>query len=142
MLLKGIILILLSLLAVPSLILSKKPNAKELLDKVAPYQGWIGLVFCFWGVWGIIDAVLNIGWMTTFPIVWFTWLAGSLVEAILGFMLGYGVIAKYAFSKNEASKAKGDAILAKLAPMQGKLGVFGIIVGIWWIIAGFMWHAA
>lgn len=141
MLLKGIILILLSLLAVPSLILSKKPNAKELLDKVAPYQGWIGLVFCFWGVWGIIDAIINIGWMSAFPIVWFTWLAGSLVEAILGFMLGYGVIAKYAFSKNEATKAKADQILAKLAPMQGKLGVFGIIVGIWWIVAGFMWHA-
>jgi len=40
----GITLILLSIVAVPSLILSKKPNAKELLEKVEPYQGWIGLV--------------------------------------------------------------------------------------------------
>ena len=52
----GITLILLSIIAVPSLILSKKPNAQELLDKVAPYQGWIGLVFCFFGVWGVISA--------------------------------------------------------------------------------------
>jgi len=34
-----ITLILLSIIAVPSLILSKKPNAKELLEKVEPYQG-------------------------------------------------------------------------------------------------------
>lgn len=138
----GLTLIFLSLLAVPSLILSKKPNAKELLDKFAPYQGWIGLVFCFWGVWGIIQAVLNLGWMTTFPIWWFTWLAGSVVEAILGFILGYGVIAQYALSKNEASKEKGAKLLAKLAPIQGKLGIFGIIVGIWTIVVSIMWHAA
>ncbi len=50
----GILLILLSIIAVPSLILSKKPNAKELLEKIEPYQGWIGIVFFFWGVWGII----------------------------------------------------------------------------------------
>ena len=84
----GITLILLSIIAVPSLILSKKPNAKELLQKVEPYQGWIGLVFCFWGIWGIITAFLNMGWITTAPIWWFTLLAGSLVEAVLGFMLG------------------------------------------------------
>jgi hypothetical protein len=35
----GITLIVLSILAVPSLILSKKPEAKEYLDKFAPYHG-------------------------------------------------------------------------------------------------------
>ncbi len=56
----GITLIILGILAAPSLLLSKKPNAKELLDKITPYQGWIGLGFCFWGLWGIIQALLNI----------------------------------------------------------------------------------
>jgi len=37
----GITLVLLSIIAVPSLILSKKPDAKELLKKIEPYQGWI-----------------------------------------------------------------------------------------------------
>ncbi len=133
----GITLILLSLIAVPSLILSKKPNAQELLDKVAPYQGWIGFVFCIWGVWGIISCVLNLGLLghsMWSAIWWITWLAASLVEAILGFMLGYGLISKYLLSKNEAAKAKGEQLRAKLAAMQGKLGIFGIIVGIWCII--------
>jgi hypothetical protein len=77
----GITLILLSIIAVPSLVLAKKPNAKELLEKIEPYQGWIGLVFCFWGVWGVISAVLNIGWLTTAPIWWGTLLAGNIIEA-------------------------------------------------------------
>jgi hypothetical protein len=134
----GITLILLSILAVPSLILSKRPDAKEVLAKIAPYQGWIGLVFCFWGVWGIISAVLHMSWLSVWPIWWITWVAASAVEAILGFILGYGTISSLVLAKNETAKQKGEQLLAKLAPIQGKLGVFGIIVGIWCIIASLM----
>jgi hypothetical protein len=124
----GITLIILGLMAAPSLLLSKKPNAKELLDKLTPYQGWIGLVFAFWGVWGVISAVLNIGILADFPIWWATWMAASVIEAILGFLLGYGMISKLLLSKNETAKAKAEELLAKLAPMQGKFGLFGVIV--------------
>lgn len=54
----GILLIILGLLAAPALFLKNKPNAKELLDKLVPYQGWIGLVFCVWGVFGIIGIIV------------------------------------------------------------------------------------
>ncbi|QXP55975.1 hypothetical protein H0I25_18255 [Cellulophaga sp. HaHa_2_95] len=134
----GITLVLLSIIAVPSLILSKKPNAKELLEKIEPYQAWIGMVFCFWGIWGIISAVLNIGWLTVAPIWWITFLAGNIVSATLGFMLGFGLINKYVLSKNENAKEKADAIRAKIAPKQGKLGVLGLIVGAWMIVASFL----
>ncbi|WP_179351986.1 hypothetical protein [Winogradskyella vidalii] len=134
----GISLILLSIIAVPSLILSKKPNAQELLDKVAPYQGWIGLVFCFFGVWGIISALLNMGWLSVAPVWWITLLAGSVVEAALGFMLGFGMINKLLLSKNEAAKEKAAELREKLAPKQGKLGVLGLIVGGWMIAASFL----
>lgn len=131
----GITLILLSIIAVPSLILSRKPNAQELLDKVAPYQGWIGLIFCFAGIWGIIQAVLNMGWLTAAPIWWITLLEGSLVQATLGFMLGLGMINKLVLAKNETAKQKAATLQAKLAPKLGKLGVFGLIVGGWMIAA-------
>lgn len=131
----GITLILLSIIAVPSLILAKKPNAKELLDKIEPYQGWIGLIFCLGGVWGIISAFLNMGWITTFPIWWISLLAGSFVQAVLGFMLGFGMINKLLLSKNEAAQEKAEALREKLAPKLGKLGLFGLIVGGWMIVA-------
>ncbi len=136
----GITLIILGILAAPSLLLSKKPNAKELLDKVTPYQGWIGLLFCFWGIWGIIQAVLNLGLMGSYPIWWITWLASSSVEAILGFILGYGMINKLVLSKNEEAKKKGEQLLAKLAPIQGKLGLFGVVVGAWVIVASILFN--
>lgn len=135
----GITLIVLGLLAVPSLLLSKKPNAKELFDKIAPYQGWIGVVFAIWGIWGIISAILNIGLLTSAPIYWATWLLVSVVEAVLGFILGYGLIAKYALSKNQQAAEKGEELLAKLTPLQGKLGVVAILLGIWYIISYFLW---
>ena len=135
----GITLILLGLLAVPSLLLSKKPNAKELFDKIAPYQGWIGVIFALWGVWGIISAILGIGLLGTFPIYWVTWLAVFIVEAALGVILGYGLIAKHALSKNPQAARKCEELLAKLPPLQGTLCIVAIILGIWPIISSILW---
>jgi len=142
----GILLIILGILAVPSLILSKKPNAKELLDKITPFQGIIGVIFCLWGVWNTIWAVIGLVgyisgglWSIVFGL---TILACSIVQAVLGFLLGYSLIAKYALSKNEAAKEKGEQLLAKLAPMQGKFGIAAIILGVWCIICSFIYAAA
>ncbi len=134
----GITLAVLGVLAAPSLLLSKKPEAKELLNKITPYQGWIGLVFCFWGIWGIIQSILNIGLLGSHPIWWITWIANSALEASLGFLLGYGMISKLVLSKNETAREKGEQLLKKLAPMQGRLGLIAIIVGIWSIIASIL----
>lgn len=134
----GITLILLSIIAVPSLILSKKPNAKELLEKVEPYQGWIGIIFCFWGIWGIVSAVLNLGWLTSAPVWWITLAAGSLVEACLGFLLGFPLINKLFLSESVKAREKAAQIRAKVAPKQGVLGILGLIVGAWMIVASFL----
>jgi hypothetical protein len=134
----GISLIILGVLAAYSIIVAKKPDAAKLLNKVTPYQGWIGIIACLWGIWGIIWTIINIGWMTysAFGFIWWlTMLVGSVLEAVLGFILGYALISKYALSKNEEAKAKGDKVLAKLAPLSGTLGIIAIIVGVWVIVA-------
>jgi len=134
----GITLILLSIIAVPSLVLSKHAHAGELLSRIAPYQGWIGLAFCFWGLWGIIQAILNLGLISSVPIFWVTFLTASFIEFALGFLLGYGMISKLILSKNEEAMKKGEALLAKLAPWQGKLGLLGVIIGAWTIVEHFI----
>lgn len=131
----GITLIVLGVLAAPSLLLSRRPDAKELLDKVAPYQGWIGLIFCFWGLWATIRAFLHISILKYFPVWWLTWVGSSLLEAALGFVLGYGLINKLVLSNSEEAKEKGERLMAKLTPIQGKLGLAGIIVGSWVLIS-------
>ncbi len=131
----GISLILLSIIAVPSLLLSKRPDAKELLEKIEPYQGWIGFVFCIFGIIGIISSIFSLNVLKSAPIWWLTLLAGSVVEAGLGFLLGYGLITKYILSKNADAKEKADELRAKITPLKGKLGMLGLIVGAWMIVA-------
>ncbi|MCC8154462.1 MAG: hypothetical protein LIP01_09760 [Tannerellaceae bacterium] len=130
----GLELIILGILAVPSLLLSRKPDAKELLDKITPYQGWIGVVFCIAGLWGIVQCILNLNWLSFVPLVWIMWTLVSVVQAALGFIMGYGLIAKYVLSKNPKSAEKGEQLLAKLIPLQGKLGIAAIILGAVYIV--------
>ncbi|GGC18684.1 hypothetical protein GCM10011386_08190 [Parapedobacter defluvii] len=134
----GITLIFLSILAVPSLILSRKPDAKELLAKIEPYQGWIGIVVCFWGVWGLVQAILHLDWLTNAPVWWGTLLAGNIVQAGLGFLLGYPLLNKHLLSGNAGAQQKAERLRARIAPKQGKLGMLGIAVGAWVIIASFL----
>lgn len=134
----GIWLALLGILAVPSLILAKRPDAKEMLGKLAPYQGWMGAVSALWGVWGIISSVLNLGWLSVAPIYWVTFLADSVLLFALGLILGIGTLKT--FIKDPTAQAKMDQTLAKLAPHQGRLGLAGVGLGIWMIVASFLFH--
>jgi hypothetical protein len=134
----GIWLALLGVLAVPSLIIAKKPNAKELIAKITPYQGWIGAISCLWGVWGIISAVLNISWLSSWPIWWASWLAGSVLQAALGLILGIGTLKT--FIKNPQAQQKMDETLAKLSPKQGMLGIAAIGLGVWEVVSGILFH--
>ncbi len=127
----SIIAILGGLIAASSLIVAKKPNAKELLDKLAPFQGWIGCILTFWGVWGIITMILNIG---SIGLVWIIALAICIVEFIVGFLLAYALISKYLLEKNETAKAKGAELRQKLVKFQVPCGIILIVLGILSII--------
>src|SRR4051794_24223290 len=63
----GIWLAVLGVLGAASLIIAKKPDAKELIDKLTPYQGWIGAGSAVWGLWGVISSVLGIGLLAHAP---------------------------------------------------------------------------
>jgi hypothetical protein len=139
-LINGIWLAVLGILGASSLIIAKKPDAKEQIAKLAPYQGWIGAVSALWGVWGIISAVLNMGWMAHAFIYWVTFLADSVLQLSLGLLLGVGVLKT--FIKNPEANAKMDQTIAKLAPYQGTLGLVAIGLGVWMVIAGFLFTLA
>lgn len=129
--LSAIIAIIGGIIAASSLIVAKKPNAQELIDKLTPYQGWIGVVLTFWGVWGIIQSVLNIG---SIGLYWVIGLGTSVTEFIVGFLLAYGLISKYLLEKNETAKQKGQELRLKLTKYQVPAGVILIILGIIYIL--------
>ena len=129
--LSSIIAIIGGIIAAASLIVAKKPNAQELIDKLTPYQGWIGVVLTFWGVWGIIQSVLNIG---AIGLAWGIGFGVSAVEFVVGFLLAYGLISKYLLEKNETAKAKGQQLRMKLSKYQVPAGVILIVLGVLSII--------
>jgi hypothetical protein len=132
----GIWLVVLGVLGAASLIVARRPDAKDAIAKLAPYQGWIGAISALWGVWGLISSVLSIGMLATNMISWISILACSIVLASLGLLLGVGVMKT--FIKDPTAQAKMDETITKLSPYQGTLGLVGIGLGIWTTIASIL----
>ncbi len=128
----GLWLALLGVLAAPNLIISKKPEAKEIIAKLAPYQGWIGAVSAVWGLIKLFGTFKYFDWFSVIPVGIITMLASAILTLALGLLLGIGVIKT--FVSSEDAKAKIDEMMAKLAAKQGILGLLGIIVGIWMML--------
>jgi hypothetical protein len=126
----ALITILGGILAASGFFIARKPNAKELIDKMTPYQGWIGIILFIWGVWQTISVILNIGWISTALLFWIIWAVVALSNLLVGFILGFGLISKFALSKNEEAMAKGQMIRSKLLKFQIPLGFISIAVGL------------
>ncbi len=134
-LITGLVLIILGGLCIPGIIASKSPKAKELLNKIVPVQGTLGLVLFVWGVWGVIGSTTSIGWLSTWPLWWATRLAGNLICFAGGAILGWGMIQKKLLVKAPAEVVvKAEKTYEKLVSFQEKIGIAAIVVGIWVIL--------
>jgi hypothetical protein len=131
-------LIVCGVLAASTLIISKKPNAKELIDKLVPVQGWIGLVVCIVGLWAVINCLMNISIMHLVPLRWTVALAMGVLMTLLGFLLGFGLISQFTMKGNPEAAAKGEALRMKLTKFQVPLGLAGIGLGIVGLILNFV----
>lgn len=137
MILLALLLIAAGALAIPALIAAKQPNAKEMLDKLVPFQGIIGIILLIMGLYLLFVDVLS----STFSVLRFIspigsiiYMLGILVAIALGLLLGYGLIKKYALSKNADAARSGDMMMAKLARIQAPLGIAGIALGVFLLI--------
>lgn len=132
------VLFVLGLVCSSNLIIARKPDAKDVIAKIAPYQGWIGAVSAVWGAWWLINWVLHAGIMLKVPVIGITWLADSLLLLGLGVLCGIGILKM--FIKAPAATEKLDLTVTKLAPFQGILGLAGIAVAVWTILDLYILH--
>lgn len=132
--LAGLITIAGGLLAASSLIIARKPNAKELIDKLTPYQGWIGVVMFFWGIWGTIDVIRGLGLLSVAPLLWVFACASAIADLVVGFLLGFGLITKYTMSGSPGARARGQQIRERLAGYQGAFGLLAIATGTLYLV--------
>ena len=130
----GLITIAGGLLAASALIIARKPNAKDLIDRLTPYQGWIGLVLFFWGTWDTIAIVRHLGALTHAPLLMLFAIAITVTDLAVGFLLGFGLITKYTLANSPRARDRGQQIRAKLAAYQGVFGLCAIALGATYIV--------
>jgi hypothetical protein len=126
----SIFLIVVGALAAYSQVVQMLPQARQLLDKLQPYQGIIGVVALAGGVLMTLHLLANLGMMMRFaPVIWLASLAGSVLCALLGLLLGYGLVAQHVLSRSGDLQRRGETFRAKLAARQTSLGLGAMGVG-------------
>ncbi len=115
------------ILGAAGLIVKNKPTAAELIGKITPWQGWIGVILLLWGIWTIIGSFAS---MVLFPLVGLLILITGIIEVVLGILLGWSLIVQWTGGGGE----KGQAMYNKLVPFQGIFGIIAICVAIFWFL--------
>jgi len=121
MLLTIIVSILGGSIAASSYIAEKSESAKDLIDKLMPYQVWIGAVLLFFSIKNLFRFLNHFNTIT---------LLFAVAQFVVGFLLAYGLLVEYIFSKSDESKAKGQNIRTKLAQYQIPAGIGLIALGV------------
>jgi len=131
-----------ALVCLSSFIIAKKPEAKELFDKIAPYQGFLGVGLLAYGIWDLIHYVFekpfgDKSWFSLYldyDKVGAIGLMGYLVsEILIGFMLGFGLIATWIPGEGAAEKG-AVKVQKKLLGFSLPIGVIGIVCAIIWLV--------
>ena len=116
---------LVGILSLSNLIIEKRPNAKEIIDKVAKYQAFIGLATALMAFlnllsWNIITRLPFIDMSMTFICM--------IACFVAGFLLGYPLVKSLILSDlGEEAEEKGEAFRKKLLPYHAWAG--GIALG-------------
>lgn len=123
-LINALVLVLGGILAISGLIVAKKPDAKQMIDKLVPYQAMIGVALLVLGILNLLRWLGN--HLMTFPLFGLTILGMTVSSILLGFLFGMPQIAKWMPGEG-AAEQKGMALSKKLAPYQVVLGIVGLV---------------
>jgi hypothetical protein len=135
-LLFALLMIVAGVLGAAALIIKNKPDARELIGKLVPFQGIIGIVLLVWSLIMLIRILPYIGLLMQFAAFQaLIAILALLVGIVLGFLLGYGLINQYVLSKNAGAAAGGAGVQSKLATYQGPLGIVAVLLGLWMLIS-------
>ena len=132
-------LIVLGMLAAANLIIAKKPEAQQIIEKISPYEGWIGAIAAVTGAFWFLWSLLHIGWISygiITMIYWLLFVISTLLMVGLGLLLGLNVIKS--FVKKEDVVDILDLVAPKLAPFKGKMGLVALGMGVVTLVFSFL----
>lgn len=126
----ALVAILGGILAASALILSKKPDAKQLIDKLTPFQALIGVGMV---VLGLINFLRSLKYLTDFFKVNLIAAAALLsmiaVSVLLGALFGMPQITKW-IPGDSSAEQKALELTRKIAPFQVMLGMIAIVASL------------
>lgn len=118
-------------LAAANFVVERMPNAKELLEKIMPYQAVIGVAAFLFGLFKIFDLSRMREALST-KAIFFVCVAACLVA---GFLLGFPMIQKF-IAEDESSKEKIEEFRKKLSPYQVLAGLVAVGTGAYLVVMG------
>jgi hypothetical protein len=122
-----ILLILGGILAVSAFIVSKKPEAKGTIDKLLPFQAFIGVGLLAvslinWIRIGIVDIFR---WLKIWPLGGLALIGAVFSGILLGALFGMPQIAKW-IPGDSSAEAKAVELSKKVAPIQMIVGFIAL----------------
>ena len=126
-------LIAAGIVSIANLIVAKKPDLKDKLDKLTDYSGYIGSAILLAGLWGLVDGLLISKFYTShagdflkvFPVMAIAIFLFPPVCIVLGLLQGLPKIAEW--TGKDLSKV--EEVAKKVAPFSVPFGIAGIVVG-------------
>ncbi len=126
------------LLAMSSLFISKSPAAAKQMEKLAQYQGYIGLTMFGWGVFELFQCLTSLSLLKTSPLMFGFWALMATADFTVGLILGFGLISVYAFRGNAIAIAKGNALRNALVKVQVPLGALAVLTSVAYTVLNFV----
>ncbi len=138
-----IVLIVAGILAASGFIISRKPDARQLIDKIVPFQGYIGVLLLLWGIVDTIRLLTNLDKIgtigSTYPFYSISMYAGVASEVLLGFLLGMPLIATW-IPGESAAEQRAMEMQKKVVPFQTIIGFIGIVAAVLLLYYYFKFH--
>lgn len=129
-----LVLLALGMLNASAFVSAKHEKLKDVVIKLTPYEGYIGLAGIAFGLLGVLNSIGNLGYIGAALLYFLLGLAGALLSIALGALSSAALIKGQLISGNANLTAKLDQCLAKIQPHQTNLGLAGIGVAVFFFI--------
>ncbi len=118
-------------LAISGLIVAKKPDAKAMLDKLVPFQAFIGVALLVIGLIRLIQfgPLMVFRMLSALPLLGLAIIGATYGAILLGFLFGMPQIAKW-IPGTSSAETKASELSKKLAPFQVILGIVCLAAGV------------
>ncbi len=112
------------LVAACSYLATRQPEAGQVLQRLVPFQGAIGVaLLASSSVWLLRVLPHASGLLKASPVSAVVTFATIGVSLLVGFLMGYGLVDRYVLSRNQSAQARGARALERLAAVQTPLGL-------------------